>query len=121
MWVDIRTPWRACEHTERWTPDPPSDRVGPGKGLSMRIYNNLPGDADAAEAGAAPWELLVWRNKLDVAPLTPGSLLRTYATRRKQEEGCDCGQYKLPVNIPQTVGQRASVKADFTNVFQRER
>lgn len=74
----------------------------------------------AAEVGAALWELLVWRNKLDVAPLMPGSLLQTYATRRKQEEGCDCGQYKAPVNIPQTVGQRAAVKADFINLFQRE-
>lgn len=48
----LKCEW-AFEHTERWAPDPPSDRVGPGKGLSTRIYNMLPGDAGTAEVGAA--------------------------------------------------------------------
>ena len=45
----LKCEW-AFEHTERWAPDPPSDRVGPGKGLSTRIYNMLPGDAGTARA-----------------------------------------------------------------------
>ena len=38
--------------------------------------------------------------------------------RRKNDEMVD--NNKLTGNIPQTVGQRGYIKADFINLFQRE-
>ena len=62
--------------------------VGLGKGLSTCICNKLTGDVDAAEVRTAPRELVICRKKLNVTPLTSGSLLRTYTTRGKQEQEC---------------------------------